>query len=323
MSSTPAERLRSSNDDVAAVAFTLTTILDKELTTYSCKGYLNTSDPTMITAADRKILVDWCYRLVDNYHFSRETVAVAMEMVDRFLSVTAGPAALWETNSDVARIGNEVLSSKDKFQLLTIAALYSSIKIGEKFVLSSEQFAEMCCGIYKKEEIEDTERTLLRGLSWRSIAPTAYEVVHYLASLIAHYVTIPEATWAFLLDVTKYQIEHAVRDYFFSTQRTSTIALAAIFNAIKGISSHEKRHEVIGAFRLQVVECFDFDKSTLVNMARKRLQSSLSLPFIHSGDSAKTCSSRKRARDNDFCYEGDASYHKSSRNSPGLISPSL
>jgi hypothetical protein len=263
-----------SSKDTTAAAESLSVIIKKELTYYACKGYLDPSDPTMITDADRKILVDWCYGVVDNCDFSRETVAVAMEMVDRFLSVTAGPAALWETNSDVARVGNEVLHSKGKFQLLTIAALYSSIKIGEKVVLSREQFAEMCCAVYTKEEIEDMERTLLRGLSWRHNTSTAYQAGHSILSLMIPYVNLPEATWAFLLDEMKYQTEHAVRDYFFSTQRTSTIALAAIFNAIEGISS-EEHHRMISTFLSRVVECFEFDHSDLMFVARQRLRSLL------------------------------------------------
>jgi hypothetical protein len=57
----------------------------------------------MITDADRKILVDWCYGLVDNCHFSRDTVAMAMQMVDRFLAVPSS------TTDAAARICDEAL----------------------------------------------------------------------------------------------------------------------------------------------------------------------------------------------------------------------
>ena len=114
--------------DYAATAETLSTILKKELTYYSCKGYLNPSDPSMITAADRKKLVDWSYGVVDQNQLSREIVATAMEMVDRFLSVSAGPFALWDVSSDVAKVGKNALHCQRQFQLLTVAALYSTLK---------------------------------------------------------------------------------------------------------------------------------------------------------------------------------------------------
>ena len=75
-------------------------MIKKELTTYSCyDGYLNPSDPNMITADDRMKLVDWCYDIVDHCNFSRETVASAMEMVDRFLGMPSNSA-------DAARVSD-------------------------------------------------------------------------------------------------------------------------------------------------------------------------------------------------------------------------
>ena len=109
-----------SSRDYADAADSLSAILKKELTQYSRKGYLDPSDPTVVTAADRKSLVDWCYCFADHYDLSRETVATAMEMVDRFLSISAGPFAIWDANSDVAKVGNNALHCQIKFQLLAV-----------------------------------------------------------------------------------------------------------------------------------------------------------------------------------------------------------
>eukprot|EP00985_Skeletonema_marinoi_P020945 scaffold12598_cov141-Skeletonema_marinoi.AAC.5 len=220
---TPTENLSRNTE---AVADSLAAMIKKELTTYSCyDGYLNPSDPNMITADDRKKLAGWCYGIVDHCKLSRETVASAMEMVDRFLGMPSNSA-------DAARVSDEALVDPSKFQLLTIAALYTSVKISEKVVISSDLFAEMCSHVYTVEEIEDMERTLLIGLSWRCHAPTAHQVGMSILSLLLPYVDIPEVTWGFLIDEMRYLTELAVRDYYFSTstQRTSTIALAAIFN---------------------------------------------------------------------------------------------
>eukprot|EP00984_Skeletonema_dohrnii_P015376 scaffold6629_cov171-Skeletonema_dohrnii-CCMP3373.AAC.1 len=224
-----------------AVADSLAAMIKRELTTYSCyDGYLNHFDPNMITADDRKKLVDWCYDIADHCKLSRETVASAMEMTDRFLAMPSNSA-------DAARVSDEALIDQSKFQLLTIAALYTSIKINEKVAISSDLFAEMCSHVYTVEEIEDMERTLLIGLSWRCHAPTAHQVGMSIFSLLLPYVDIPEVTWGFLIDEMRYLTELAVRDYYFSTQRVSTIALAAVFNVISDTSTKERR-ELLGSF---------------------------------------------------------------------------
>ena len=51
------------------------------------------------------------------------------------------------------------------------------------------------------------------------------------------------------MDEMKYLAELAVRDYYFSTQRTSTIALAAIFNVIRGAATIESQEqELLGSY---------------------------------------------------------------------------
>jgi len=250
-----------------AAADTLAAMIKRELTVFSCSGYLNPSDPTMVTSYDRMLLVDWCYDVIDHCEHSRETVASAMEMVDRFLCMPS--------NSDeAAGIIDEALHDQRGFQLLTITALYISIKTNEKIVLSSDLFAEMCNRAYSTKEIEDMERILLCGLSWRCHAPTAYQAGLSILSLIMPYIDIPEVTWGFLLDEMKYQTEHAVRDYYFSTQRPSTIALAAILNTVSDICT-EERLEKLGNFLSVIIECFDFDHPEQVTGVRSRLQSLL------------------------------------------------
>ena len=253
--------------DTEAVADSLATMIKRELTTY-CIGYLylDQSDTTIITADDRKKLVDWCYAVVDHCHYSRETVASAMEMVDRFLSMS-----MPSNSAYAAPLSDEALRDQTKFQLLTIAALYSSIKVNEKVAISSHVYADiMCSRAYTAEEIEDMERTLLSGLSWRCHAPTAHQVGLSILSLLLPYVDIPEVTWGFLMDEMKYLTELAVRDYYFSTQRKSTIALAAIFNVISDMSTKE-RQELLGAFLRVIMGCFDFDDSKQIAAARARL----------------------------------------------------
>jgi hypothetical protein len=179
---------------------------------------------------------------------------------------------------------DEALHSQTKLQLLTIAALSYSIKAKSNAAVPADVFAhDMCGGLYTKEEIETMERTLLSGLSSWSCAPapTAYDVGRTVLSFLVPYTNLPEVTWSFLLDEVKYQTEHAVRDYYFSTQRTSTIALAAIFNAAKLLSSNTHQGVMFGKALEYIVERFNFDDPKLIFVARQRLQSVIDGKVAH------------------------------------------
>ena len=82
----------------------------------------------------------------------------------------------------------------------------------------------------------------------------------------------PKVTWGFLMDEMKYLTELAVRDYYFSTQRASTNALAAVFNVISDTSTKERK-ELLGAFLRLIVEYFDFDHPNQIAAATSRLKS--------------------------------------------------
>ena len=94
------------------------------------------------------------------------------------------------------------------------------------------------------------EGILLDGISWRCHAPTAHQVGLSILSLILPYVDIPEVTWGFIMDEMKYLTELAVQDYYFSTQRASTTALAAIFNVISDTSKRK-------GWRGHIMACLD------------------------------------------------------------------
>ena len=115
------------------------------------------------------------------------------------------------------------------------------------------------------------ERILLCGLSWRCHAPTAHQIGLSILSLLLPYVDIPEVTWGFLIDEMKYLTELAVREYYFSTQRTSTIAVAAIFNAIS-VTSTKECEDILTDFLRVIMESFEFDHSKHIAAARTRLR---------------------------------------------------
>ncbi len=95
------------------------------------------------------------------------------------------------------------------------------------------------------------------------------QIATHTLSLISKQVSIQKSTtWATILDEVAFQAEYAVRDYYFATQRPSTVAIAAIFNAIEIVDTHDIR-EILAAFVLVMNDSFDSQEHLLA--ARDRL----------------------------------------------------
>lgn len=107
-----------------------------------------------------------------------------------------------------------------------------AIKTKERIFIGSKLFSIISCDLYTISDIEDMELSLLYELSWYINAPTSIQVANHILMLSSKTVQLKRQTWAVILDEVNYQLEQAVRDYYFVTERPSTVAMAAIFNAI-------------------------------------------------------------------------------------------
>lgn len=260
--------------DKAAVAESLWVMLQKEQTTYSgCRDYLQSASHSRpsaaaITESDRMQIVDWCYGVVDTLEFDREIVMIAMGLVDRFLSKSSSATRYY-------------LQDQLQFQLLAMAALYIAIKTNELAAFSSANFSAMSGGLYSVEDIEATELKILSSLSWQICAPTSIQIGNHILSLLLPYVNLKEeSTWGVLLDEVHYQAEYAVRDYYFSAQRPSTVAFAAIFNALEVVTISQVDRLAILAALMSVISKGDFATSDHLMPATRRLHDLLEYDVI-------------------------------------------
>ncbi|KAL3778830.1 hypothetical protein HJC23_002887 [Cyclotella cryptica] len=245
---------------------TLSLMIDQEQSTYRRKDYLNPLDhyrwngkakhPIIVTPSDRKKLVDWCFAIVDTCAFRRETVAIAVDLFDRFLSIPSAAAQV-------------ALCDRSELQLLAIASLYLAIKMNERVAFHCNFFVAASCGGYTVNDIESTELQILTGLSWYLHGPTSLQVAMHIFSLVTFDNIVANDTIHFLYDQVHYQTEQAVRDYFLSIQRPSTIAVAAIFNAVELLRDDER----IKLFTALVPVVFQFSiaDANTISDARDRL----------------------------------------------------
>lgn len=210
-----------------------TMTIQESLNSYSCKDYLSfsktqslvrnansqvTSEP--IDAECRVRMVEWCFQVIDFAELNRETVNIAMTLLDRYLS---------SSNPDVEK----VMSSRQMYQLASMSALFLAIKINEKTVVNASLFAELSRGSYKASDIVDMESSILATLQWRLNAPTSHSFLRYLVNLVSEDDNSNSAMQSSFLELCVFQLDLSVGDYFFCTKKPSTVAVASFLNALE------------------------------------------------------------------------------------------
>lgn len=183
-------------------------------TTPSVVNYLT---PT-VNATCRRLMIDWCSTVIDAFRLNRDTVGMAMSIVDRYLSSNKG-------KSHEARICTKI------FQRSVITSLYMAIKMHEPTVLGLPLLVKLCRGVYTESEIIATELDILSALEWRvyvaSMSIMEY-VRHYVALLPEEYVNDSELI---LVNAARLA-DMAISDIYFSTCRTSSVAMACFAGAL-------------------------------------------------------------------------------------------
>lgn len=204
---------------------------------YLCKDYLqvwhnldenlccdsrSSLDPNLpVDRECRFRMAGWCYQVVDFCEFNRDTVAISMNYLDRFMSTDEGMKARKDLKL---------------FQLAGMACLYTAIKVHEQQALEPKVISELSRGIYTEKQITDMERQILESIEWRMNPPTPLSFIQSFLYIIPDYAKKGLDHEA-VTEIAKYQSQLAVVDSYFLSCSPSSIAIAAIANAAKGIRS--------------------------------------------------------------------------------------
>ena len=262
------------DDAKAAITDALSVMMKQERTTYACHDYLtapkthqassNTPKIT-ITTSDRQRVIDWCYDIIDQCHLNRETMAVAMNLADRFMCTQT-------------KRSNEILYHRGQYQLLIVTALYVAVKMNEPILFSSADFAAVTHDTYTATELEAMEQTLLTTLEWRCCVPTAQQIGMHILELLKLHLLASEiirpssSTWEFLEEELAFQTQTALRDYFFTTERSSTVAAISMLNAIEQVNDIEYE-PLMRMLISKVLKKFEFEEASTLLYSRHRLRS--------------------------------------------------
>jgi Cyclin, N-terminal domain len=187
-------------------------------TRYSCHDYCAIHDcPNAIKSLkdDRKLMVQWCYKILDFFQLHRETAAIAMSYVDRFLF--AEP---------------EYLQDTDKYQLICVVALYVAVKVHELQTLTPDAFVEIGRGQFSSDDILQLESKLLSVLTWQVNPPTALAFVRLFLDLIPSLALDPGIKKTVYM-LARAQAETATCDYSLVSVAPSKIAFVVVQNALE------------------------------------------------------------------------------------------
>jgi len=195
---------------------------------YKVEDYASRQQQATVSTSWRRRIVEWLYQVADAYHLSRETVGIAMNFLDRYLSTTA--------------------CNKKFFQLASMCALFLAAKIQEARPVRMHDLIKLSRGVFKNTDLKSMEKAMLRHLKWHLHPPTPPSFVR----LFLHY--LPEddqndqdkarsgsgsgssrsrIALGSVLELSEWNCELSVCEYFFVKFPPSTVAVSAILNAIE------------------------------------------------------------------------------------------
>ena len=170
----------------------------------------------------REKICEWCYQVVDHFDYSREVVNVAMSYLDRYIA---------------KRTVNRRI-----FQLAAMTALYLASKLFEPGKLHISSLVGISRGYFLAEHIVTMEHSMLQALSWHVHPPIPSAFCSDLTKLISSADVTPRLRHD-LGELAKFLTEISVCDYYFVTRKPSSIATAAIINAIE-LTQIEPKHKI-------------------------------------------------------------------------------
>ncbi|XP_067160155.1 G2/mitotic-specific cyclin-B3 isoform X1 [Apteryx mantelli] len=109
----------------------------------------------------RAILVDWMVEVQENFELNHETLYLAVKLVDHYLV--------------------EVVSMRDKLQLIGSTAILIASKFEERCPPCVDDFLYICDDAYKREELIAMEMSILRTLKFDINIPIPYRFLRRFA----------------------------------------------------------------------------------------------------------------------------------------------
>jgi hypothetical protein len=204
---------------------TLQAMRFQEENAYGVSDYLsqppqvNCALDTPVDSSCRFVMAKWCCEIADFCKYKRETVAIAMNCLDRLMTTS---------------LGQQILLDRNLYQLACMTALYSIVKIHEQEAMDPILISSLSRGVHSPKAVEEMETRILQAIQWRVNPPIAMSFVRSMMDLVPENI-LGATERAMITEITKFQVESAVNEYIFATFQASSIAFASLLNSFESL----------------------------------------------------------------------------------------
>lgn len=195
----------------------------------------------------REKVVQWCYDVTDHLNEDRSVVYVAMNILDRFCAASA-----------TARPMDEKM-----YEVSSLSSVFLAVRIAGSGELLLQELLSMSRGGITIQDIVTTGTSIISALSWESRILTPIDFVKSIFLLIPSSYDASPHNQA-LLDSSSYLIELAVCDVFFSNFKASSVAVAAMLNALHASNLGPEDSLLMGALRKATPAAVDSEETLLL-----------------------------------------------------------
>jgi hypothetical protein len=194
----------------------------------------------------RRMVVQWCYNVVDHIQADREIVYVAMNILDRFLvSQVTSPCQ-----------SQNYLTDRRDYEAAVMASFLITLKLQGISSMCLKDLIKMSRHSVASSDIVRAGEAIVQNLKWSTQLPTAARFVHALIDLLSS--SIKKSTCQNLFDECIFSIELSVQDERCCRELPSLVAWIALENAmeLKRIPD-----AVVDAFRCKVSKILELDQN--------------------------------------------------------------
>lgn len=165
----------------------------------------------------RKLVVQWCYAIVDTVGADREVVYITFDLLDRFLALKS--------------FDKRKFSDKRYYEASVISSLLMATRLlSNDHRLCMKDIVEQSAISVSSDDIRNTCKDIYKSLNWDKSSPSAHQFARTLVELLP--TSIDGTTRANVLGSTMQQIESAVEDESCMRFPSSLIAWMALENAL-------------------------------------------------------------------------------------------
>lgn len=173
-----------------------------------------------VDAACRLVMANWCCEIAAFCKYQRETVSIAINLLDRWMSTPDG---------------YEVLMDRNSYQLAAMTALYTSVKVHEQEAMDPALVSSLSRGVHSPEAVEAMESRMLHAVQWRVNLPTAMSYVRLIMDLVPDH-CLDGMERETVQDVARFQIEQSMPEYGFCRCSQWALAMSSILNAVESVT---------------------------------------------------------------------------------------